>query len=169
MLEYTFDQNKGKRGDILKILYTGFKGKNNSSFQLLNKFPVAKVYLTNSFDGLKRDIMGISEDYDLIVMFGVDTHLKGLIRIETVAEYTGIKKVSKIDCDRVCEHLKSSGIQSHVSEVPTKYLCNAAYYHMLNKTEGKAIFIHIPSVKNMSENIMEKIMVCLKNMEYYEE
>lgn len=70
MLEYTFDQNKGKRGDILKILYTGFKGKNNSSFQLLNKFPVAKVYLTNSFDGLKRDIMGISEDYDFVVMFG---------------------------------------------------------------------------------------------------
>jgi len=37
---------------------------------------------------------------------------------------------------------------------------------MLEKTDGRAIFIHIPSVKNMSELMMEKISVCMKNIEY---
>ena len=58
------------------------------------------------------------------------------------------------------------GIQSSISKIPTRYLCNAAYYYMLEKTDGRAIFIHIPSVKNMSELMMEKISVCMKNIEY---
>ena len=149
----------------MNILYTGFKGKNNSSFQLLNRFSGSKVYLTNSFGGLERDIRGILDNYDMIVMFGVDTHLKDAVRIESAAEYDGIKKFSKIDCDRMCDYLKSGGVQSSVSEVPTWYLCNAAYYHMLNKTDGKAIFIHLPSIKNMSETMIKNIVVCLQNVQ----
>lgn len=151
----------------MNILYTGFKGKNNSSFQLLNRFSGSKAYLTNSFDGLRRDIMRISDDYDMIVMFGADTHLKDAVRIEGVAEYDGIQKVSKIDCDRMRNYLKSGGIQSSVAKVPTRYLCNAAYYHMLNKTDGKAIFIHIPSMKNMSDTMMRNIAVCLEKYAFF--
>lgn len=76
-------------GDIVKILYTGFKGKNNSSFQLLSKLSGEKVHLTNSFDGLERDIVGISDNYDMVVMFGLDSNMKEMVRIELVAECDG--------------------------------------------------------------------------------
>lgn len=153
------------KGDIVKVLYIGFKGKNNSSCRLLDKIFGAKVYLTNSFGGLKRDIAGISDTYDMIVMFGLDSHLKNTVRIERFAECGGVKRKSEIDCDLMGRYLKASGIQSVVSETPANYLCNAAYYHMLHKVNGKAIFLHIPSIKNMSEAMLEKIAVCLKHIE----
>ena len=64
----------------MKVLYTGFKGKNNSSCQLLSKITGEKVYLTNSFD-------------------------------------------------------------------------------------GRAVFIHIPSLKNMSKSMMEKLVSCMAEIE----
>lgn len=42
-----------------------------------------------------------------------------------------------------------------------EYLCNAAYYHMLQKTDEKAVFVHLPSLKNMSEDMMERIVNCM--------
>lgn len=41
-----------------------------------------------------------------------------------------------------------------ISDKTTQYLCNAAYFHMLQKMGGKAVFIHIPTVKNLSEDMM---------------
>ena len=38
---------------------------------------------------------------------------------------------------------------------------------MLNKTDGKAIFIHISSMENMSDTMMRNIAVCLENIEYF--
>ncbi len=52
-----------------------------------------------------------------------------------------------------------------VSKIPTKYLCNAAYFHMLQRVSGKAVFIHIPSLKNMSEGMMEEIVKCMEEIE----
>lgn len=145
---------------MVKILYTGFKGKNNASCQLLSKISGEKMYLTNSFDGLARDIRGIFDTYDLVIMFGLDSNLKDMVRIECVAEYEGVEEKSKIDCNVICRQMRAGGIRCNVSEVPTKYLCNAAYYHMLRKFDGRAVFIHIPTLKNMSETMMEKIVVC---------
>lgn len=146
----------------MKILYTGFKGKYNSSYQLLSRISGDTLALTNSFDGLKRDVLNIANSYDLVVMFGLDTNLKDKIRIEAVAECDGMTEKSEIDCNVICRHMEELDITCSVSEIPTKYLCNAAYYHMLQKTEGKAVFIHIPSLKNMSEGMMEKIVYSME-------
>lgn len=151
-------------GDIVKILYTGFKGKNNSSFQLLSKLSGEKVHLTNSFDGLERDIVGISDNYDMVVMFGLDSNMKEMVRIELVAECEGAVEKSRLDCNALCRCLKESKIQCCVSEIPTRYLCNAAYYHMLRKVEGNAVFIHIPTMKNMSGIMLEKIVSCMEGI-----
>ena len=145
-------------GDILRILYTGFKGKNNSSYQLLSKVSGEKLFLTNSFKGLRNDIGNIADQYDLVVMFGLDTKLMDMVRIERVAEYDGVAITTKIECEAICNHMEENDIHCVVSEVPTKYLCNAAYYHMLHKTAGNAVLIHIPSSKYMSEYMMEKIV-----------
>lgn len=52
-------------------------------------------------------------------------------------------------------------IQYIVSDKPTQYLCNAAYFHMLQKMDGKVVFIHIPSVKNVSEDMIAEIRECV--------
>lgn len=38
------------------ILFTGFKGKNNSSYKIVSQSNGEKLYLTNSFQGLQKDI-----------------------------------------------------------------------------------------------------------------
>lgn len=122
------------------------------------------MFLTNSFDGLKKDIMSITDRYDLVIMFGLDTSLKDMVRIERVAELEGMIETTVVDCNVICRRLEASGIRCAVSEIPTKYLCNAAYYHMLQKVSGKAVFIHIPSLKNMSESMVEKIVKCMEQL-----
>ena len=148
----------------MKVLYTGFKGKNNSSNQLLSEISGEKQFLTNSFEGLKRDIMSISDTFDLVIMFGLDTNLKDTVRIEKVAKYEGGIEITKADCAAICRCLEENDIQCIVSENPTQYLCNAAYYHMLHKTDGKAVFIHIPSIKNMSETMLENIRLSITQL-----
>ena len=148
----------------MKILYTGFKGKNNSSYQLLSKLAHQKLFLPNSFKGLEKDVMNVTDQFDLVVMFGLDTSLKGTVRIERVAEVDGTKIVTKVDCKEICNCLMAHGVESDVSEVPTKYLCNAAYFNVLCKFDGKAIFIHVPSLKNMSEDMMDRIAKCMEEM-----
>lgn len=149
----------------MRVLYTGFKGKNNSSCQLVSRISGQKLFLTNSFDGLKKDIMNVTDQYDLVVMFGLDISLKDTVRIESNAEWDGKERATKIDCDRICDCLIASGVQCVVAQIPTKYLCNAAYFHMLQKASGKAVFIHIPSIKNMSEGMMEEIVKCMEEIE----
>ena len=148
----------------MKVLYTGFKGKNNSSYQLLSKISGEKLLLTNSFEGLKKDIMNVKDSYDLVVMFGLDISLKDTVRIESVAELEGIERVTKIDCDEICGCLATNGVRCAISNIPIQYLCNAAYFRMLQKVSGKAVFIHIPSTKNMSEGLMEKIVKCMEEL-----
>ncbi len=148
----------------MKVLYTGFKGKNNSSYQLLSKISGHKLFLTNSFKRLEKDIMNVTDKFELVVMFGLDISLKETVRIESVAEVDGTEKVTKVDCREICNCLMASGVECGVSEVPTKYLCNAAYFNGLCKFDGKTVFIHIPSLKNMSEDMMDRVAKCMEEL-----
>ena len=60
----------------MKILFTAFKGTHNTSFQLVDQTGANYVLLTNSFQGLEKDILNVNvDDYDAVYMFGVDKHL----------------------------------------------------------------------------------------------
>lgn len=68
-------------GEILGILYTGFKEKSNSSYQLLSKVSGEKIFLTNSFEGLTLFFKAVADtiepltDSDRINVFVVDDSL----------------------------------------------------------------------------------------------
>ncbi len=141
----------------MKILYTGFKGKNNTSFKLVSAFEGEKVFLTNSFNGLKTDIDNINEKFDWVYMFGLDKNLKESVRIEKCAEKERRRIYTTLDLESICKELSSENVNYFVSDEPTHYLCNEAYYYMLEKMSGKAVFIHIPSLKNMTEELMKKL------------
>ncbi len=139
----------------------GFKGKNNASYILANYLCEDPYLLTNSFDGLKKDIEKIDEKFDYVLMFGIDKNLKDKVRIENIAEKDNCRLSSNLCLNEISKQLSEVGIQNYISDNPTHYLCNEAYWYVLGKFNGKAVFIHIPSIKNMNEEFLKKMKLAL--------
>lgn len=154
-------------------LFVGFKGKRNSSFMLVRELlqesrqqvdGALKSYclLTNSFEGVRRNIEAIEDSYNFVIMFGCDKNLEGSVRLERFAQKDGIKCETALDIKLLSETLSRGGIRNVISDVPTHYLCNEAYWYALQKFESKVMFIHIPTLKNIDESFISK-MKELKN------
>ena len=140
----------------MKTLFVAFKGNNNTSFHLVSRLNERALFLTNSFTGLEKDITSFDCDFDTVYMFGIDKNLVNEIRIDLCAYY---------NCEHICtdfnllpleRKLIESNISYSFSNIPTKYLCNAAYYHMLKKNLN-TVFIHIPSLRGMNETLMNRL------------
>ena len=142
-------------------IYIGFKGKNNASSALVNLLSERPYLLTNSFSGVKSDIEKLAETYNYVLMFGVDKNLKNSVRIEKFAEREGIRLVSDLDLDDISKHLSEVGVMNFVSNTSTHYLCNEAYWFALQKYNGRAVFIHIPTIKNAGGELREKMKEAL--------
>ena len=142
----------------MRILYVGFKGKNNTSFQLVSALDGERLFLTNSFSGIERDIEALSTDYDAVIMFGLDKSLSDAVRIEKMAALHGDTLSTVLSADRMAERFMKNGISCEISERPTHYLCNDAYHRMLQKTDGRTIFVHIPGSRFMTDELMASII-----------
>lgn len=142
-------------------LYIGFKGKNNASSTLVEYLSTGSCLLTNSFGGVKRDIECLSDDYNYVLMFGVDKNLRNTVRIERVAEREGSRLCSDLDLEDISNRLEAVGLVNYISDTPSQYLCNEAYWFSLQKYKGKVVFIHIPTTKNLSTDFLEKMKVAL--------
>lgn len=139
-----------------RTLYIGFKGKNNASRVLVEAISANNYLLTNSFWGLKRDIELLSSAWECVILFGIDKNLKDTVRIERVAEKE-TKEFTVLNIDELSIRLDAVGISNYISDKPTRYLCNDAYWYLLRKFNGKALLIHIPSGKNLKKNNAEGI------------
>ena len=144
-----------------KILYTGFRGIRNASGLLAQQLAQDCCLLTNSFSGLKRDIDAIDRVFDYAVMFGVDKELTDTIRIERAAEKDGVRYCSSLELEGFAESFRTAGLAAVVSDTPTSWLCNEAYWHMLRKYGGRAVFIHIPTVRNVDGMFVQRIRQAL--------
>ena len=136
------------------ILYIGFKVKNNASCILVKSISADSYLLTNSFEGLKKDIELLSRSYDSVILFGIDKNLFDTVRIEKVAEKE-TKEFSALNLDAISAQLDTVGISNYLSDKPTHYLCNEAYWYLLRKFNGRAVLIHIPSIKNINEKLID--------------
>ena len=77
----------------MKVLLTAFYGKFNASNILINMIDIRvdKLILTNSFVKLEHELNSIQlEEYDLILMFGINKFLKDEIRIDQTAKLDDI-------------------------------------------------------------------------------
>lgn len=129
-------------------LYIGFKGQNNSSYMLVSRLSRQCCFLTNSFNGIKKDIDMLPADYDTVYLFGSDKNLTDSFRIEQCADKDGIRLFTALDLEDISGYLSDVGIKSEISNRPTHYLCNEAYWYLLEKYHGKVVLIHIPTMKN---------------------
>ena len=146
---------------INRTLYVGFKGKSNTSSILVKTISEDSFLLTNSFSGLQRDIESLNGYYDCVMLFGIDKNLKDAVRIERVAEKE-TRKVSALNLEKISEQLDAIGVSNYLSENPTHYLCNDAYWHLLQKFNGNVVLIHIPSIKNSNNNLIEKLCIIFR-------
>lgn len=142
-------------------LYIGFKGKNNASCILVKRISSDGYLLTNSFNGIKRDIESLSDSYDCVVLFGIDKNLIDTVRIEEVAEKE-TKEFSVLNLKKISAQLDEIGISNYLSDKPTHYLCNDAYWHLLRKFNRNVVLIHIPSIKNISRNLIESLSMVFR-------
>ena len=149
-------------------LFVGFKGKKNSSELLVTELSKDLslsdaldsnnfCLLTNSFPGVKRGIDSIPGTYEQVIMFGCDKTLKDGVRLERFAERNGAKLETSLNLELLSEKLIDGGIANTISVTPTHYLCNEAYWYALKKFEGKAVFIHIPTLKNIDKSFIDKM------------
>lgn len=146
-----------EKDNSLRILLTGFKGKNNSSSILVQSISENYRLLTNSFEGLKKDIEEIDEGFDFLIMFGCDKNLKDSVRIERFAEKNGEKIASALDLENISKNLAAAEINNFISDSPGHYFCNDAYWYALQKFNSRAVFIHIPTIKNIDDDFIDKM------------
>ena len=146
-----------------KKLFVGFKGKNNSSSMLVSSISSEHFLLTNSFKGVRKDIDELFEDYDEVYLFGADKNLSDSFRIDRLAEKGGKRLKSKLDLEKVKEQFASFRIKAEILNTPTKYLCNDAYWYLLEKYKGNAVLIHIPTVKNFKEEWISDVKKAIKS------
>ena len=141
----------------MKILYTAFNGKNNSSKILLDNIDSNnKLYLKNSFttsvNQLERKLK--SDEFDLVISFGQAPIDKDTIKIET--------RANNIDCYNTnynYDYLKTNIEKDYnviISTDAGNYLCNNIYYYGLkyikkNNLKTKMTFIHIHNINNISD------------------
>ena len=141
----------------MPTLYVAFKGNGNSANKIVRSINGEKLFLTNSYNGLKKDIDNINGTYDLVYMFGLDKRLKGNVRIDCVAQRGDVCLYSDVDFNSIAMNLSQNGIITNIGNTPTQYLCNEAYWYMLRKFNCHVIFFHVPSIKYITENFIEKI------------
>jgi len=142
----------------MNILYVGFKGRHNSSCQLVSRLPGERLLLTNSFSGLRREIGGISRLYDAVYLFGLDKSLCGSVRVETCAEEAGHILYTLADVLELAHKFAVLGIPCAVSRQPSGYLCNAAYYRLLERMSCPVVLLHIPSQRNLSQELLTRLI-----------
>ena len=145
----------------MNVLYTAFKGKNNSSKLLLdNIVSNDKLYLTNSF---KTSVVELQNKlnknyYDLIISFGQAPLDTDVIKFE-IAATDKEKYFTNFDYNELYDKL-SNEYNVIISKDAGEYLCNNIYYYGLkyikeNGLRTKMIFIHIP--KKDKINNIEKL------------
>lgn len=149
----------------MKVLITAFYGKFNASNMLVDiiDLEVDKLILTNSFVKLEQQLNSILlEEYDLILMFGINKFLKDEIRLEQTAKLDNIINTC-LDINYISK-LCNGFIKTSINNVPTRYLCNSAYYHALKRNK-KTLFIHIPGFSKISNmNLLVDIVKELTNL-----
>lgn len=145
----------------MKILYTAFNGKMNSSKILLDHITVDeknKLYLRNSFttciDQLNKKLKNNS--YDLILSFGEGDKDLDSIKIEIIGRKNKDKLFTNYEYDKIINCLKSKNLDYTISKNAGNYLCNHIYYHGLkyidkNNLETKMLFIHIPPISKVKD------------------
>lgn len=146
----------------MKILFTGFNGFNNTSKVIIDKINNDKLLFNNSYKEIDNQLVNSNvEEYDLIIMLGLKSNLKRSIRLEVNSLLNDELVTTNISYCNVKKYFNDNGISCIVNDKPTNYLCNYAYYKVLQKNKN-TIFIHVPKLKNIKD--LDKLINLISNI-----
>ena len=114
--------------------------------------------LSKERTGLEKTVE-VYKEYKKVVMFGVDKKLSECIRFESVAQKDGQVIHTSFDMAPYIHLAAENNIRYCASDIPTKYLCNEAYFCMLRKMSCPVLFVHIPGLAHMSETFFQKLKI----------
>ena len=146
----------------MKILFTGFNGFNNTSKVIIDKINNDKLLFNNSYKEIDNQLVNSNvEEYDLIIMLGLRSNLKKSIRVEINSMLNDELLATNLNYCNVKRYFNDNGISCIVNDKPTNYLCNYAYYKVLQKNKN-TIFIHVPKLKNIKD--LDKLINLISNI-----
>ena len=90
-------------------------------------------------------------------LFGVDKTLTSSVRIEKSAAKDDKIIYSELDLSDLIGSIKAVEIEAEISDDPKNSLCNEAYWQALTKYAGRAVFIHIPTIRYADEMFLDKL------------
>lgn len=106
----------------MKVLYAGFKGKNNSSELLLDALRCEigdKLYLTNSYQTSVRELMEKIHDnsYRKVLIFGQWGRVgAGVAQVETIAKKGRYCRLTTFPYRTLVEQLRRVGLTVRISK-----------------------------------------------------
>ena len=146
----------------MKILFTCFNGFNNTSKVIIDKINNDKLLFNNSYKDIDIQLANSNvEEYDLIIMLGLRINLKKSIRVEINSFLNDELVTTNLSYCNVKKYFNDNGISCIVNDKPTNYLCNYAYYKVLQKNKN-TIFIHVPKLKNIKD--LDKLINLISNI-----
>ena len=133
-----------------------------STLEYINLFEMRELqfdttYTTGSLQSYSRPCIGYLKRGMGKFFYNGNTSL----RVERCAQLHGETLNTKLFADQLARGFRENGINCDISDTPTQYLCNDAYFRMLQKTNGKAVFVHIPGSRYMTQELMAGILKTL--------
>ncbi len=146
----------------MKILFTAFNGFNNTSKIIIDRINNDKILFNNAFREIDNQLANINiEEYDLIIMLGLRSNLKKSIRLELNSLLNSELLSTNLNYNKVYDYFIYNDIPCIINDKPTNYLCNFAYHKVLKRNKN-AIFIHLPSLKNIKD--LDKLIKVILNI-----
>lgn len=110
---------------------------------------------------------------DVYVKIDNNFYNLSIITINRLKDEIRLEQTAKLDYEvntcldiRLISELCSKYIKTSINNIPTKYLCNSAYYHALKKNKN-TLFVHIPGFSKITNmNLMVDIIKGLKDEKF---
>lgn len=150
----------------MKVLFTGFKGYNNSSNvvvkKITDKIGTDILLFNNSYEKIDKQLTKINiEDYDFILMLGLRNNLRKSIRLEVNSYLDNELLTTNISYEKIIKYFTDNRVNCLINFEATNYLCNYAYYKILKRNKN-TIFIHLPSLTNIKD--LDKLIDLISNI-----
>lgn len=122
------------------------------------------LLLTNSFSGSERDINSIKSDESTVFLIGLNPALTNSIVLERQAKKGDSEILTVLPIDTLSDNLSDLGVKNEINDCPSNYLCNSAYYKLLEKFNGNALLIHVPNKKHLDPETLNKFVAFIKKI-----